>query len=470
MSKIVFLGVEGSGKTSLTMALARTFESHRSNGWYLKPLSRDSFRFLKTLPERLDVSSFPHQTSDLRELSWQVEYNDRTITDISVLDYPGEIYRLAFLDEKDERDPEAFRQKIDANRREIDELLNAVKEARHVFVLFNLSDAVDLGSNPRNLDAVWVTNACLHLLKKFKSKPDIHLLLTQADKYRDAGKDLTTFTLDEIDLLGHDHKDIPWCFVSVIDPPESAYGVDVVAKMLFSFARHEGRREKQHATQYILGNPPLRHLDIALSNMRSRKRLVCAVVFLILGVASVICLIITQVEKEELQFHKARLHHNKAHNASESAEIQDEIQEIAQQIQDARNARSIFGWNAGVCFAICWILAIGVLRKRFAKQVLILFSMEQWFPAVAKARSVSCFKSDYIKYYLAMAYLFGLGGIKVKYHKTRELLLEIQNSCKGEVLIALGYMAEKGLDQPENEEKSKKFYQAAESYFNQNSK
>ena len=29
MSKTVFLGVEGSGKTSLTVALAQAFESHK---------------------------------------------------------------------------------------------------------------------------------------------------------------------------------------------------------------------------------------------------------------------------------------------------------------------------------------------------------------------------------------------------------------------------------------------------------
>ena len=232
MSKIVFLGVEGSGKTTLTMALAKAFERHRSEGWYLKPLSRDSFRFLKMLPENLDESAFPHQTADLRELSWQVEYKGKILTDISILDYPGEIYRLAFLDEKDERDPEAFRQKVAANRREIDTLLNSVKEAQRVFVLFNLNDAVDLAGNPRNLDAVWVTNACLHLLKKLDPRPDIQLLLTQADRYRDAGKDLSNFSLDEIDLVGHDHSGTPRRFVSVLDAPESEYGVDGVVRQL----------------------------------------------------------------------------------------------------------------------------------------------------------------------------------------------------------------------------------------------
>lgn len=226
MSKIVFLGVEGSGKTTLTTALAKAFERHRSEGWYLKPLSRDSFRFLKMLPENLDEGAFPHQTAALRELSWQVEYNDNILTDISILDYPGEIYRLAFLDEKDERDPESFRQKVAANRREIDALLKAVKEAERVFVLFNLSDAVDLGGNPRNLDAVWVTNACLHLLKKLKPRPDIRLLLTQADRYRDVGKDLSKFSLEEIDLVGHDHKDVQWRFVSSLDKPASEFCID----------------------------------------------------------------------------------------------------------------------------------------------------------------------------------------------------------------------------------------------------
>ena len=173
MSRIVFLGVEGSGKTTLTLALARAFEKHRSEGWYLKPLTRDSFRLLKMLPEEFDGTTFPSQTADLRELSWEVEYNGKVLTDLSVLDYPGEIYRLAFLDEKDERDPASFRAKVDANRKEIAALMNAVKEAEHVFVLLNLQDAEDLGSTPRNLDAIWVTNACLHILKRLERKPEI---------------------------------------------------------------------------------------------------------------------------------------------------------------------------------------------------------------------------------------------------------------------------------------------------------
>ena len=233
MSKTVFLGVEGSGKTSLTVALAQAFENHKKEGWYLKPLSRDSFRFLKTLPDMLD-GNFPSQTADLRELRWQAEYEGNDLGEIAILDYPGEIYRLAFLDANDERDPEAFRQKVAANRPEINALLHAIKEANDVFVLFNLSDGMDLRGNPRNLDAVWVTNECLKLLKRLESKPRIRLIFTQADRYRDAGLDLATFSPKSIDLIGHDHSDVPWSLVSVIDPSESEYGIDGIVQLLIT--------------------------------------------------------------------------------------------------------------------------------------------------------------------------------------------------------------------------------------------
>ena len=235
MSKTVFLGVEGSGKTTLTMALAQAFDKHKSEGWYLKPLSRDSFRFLKTLPDTLD-GNFPSQTADLRELRWQAEYKGNDLGEIAILDYPGEIYRLVFLDEKDERDPESFRQKVASNKTEIDALLGAITEAEDIFVLFNLADGLDLRGNPRNLDAVWVTNECLKLLKRLDSKPRIRILFTQVDRYRDAGLGLASFSPKAIDLIGHDHPDVPWSFVSITDKPESECGIDGVADLLVADA------------------------------------------------------------------------------------------------------------------------------------------------------------------------------------------------------------------------------------------
>lgn len=234
MSKTVFLGVEGSGKTTLTMALVKAFERHRKEGWYLKPLSRNSFKFLQTVPAVFDGTNFPSQTARLRELSWEIEYNNQTLTDFCVLDYPGEIYRLAFLDEKDEDDPQTFRQLVEANKSEINSLLNSVKEAESVYVLFNLSDADNIHDNSRNLDAIWLTNECLNLMKKTGMISKVQLLLTQADRYRDAGMNLSEFSLDNIPLIGHDNIDVPWHFISVVEEEISNCGIDELIEQLIS--------------------------------------------------------------------------------------------------------------------------------------------------------------------------------------------------------------------------------------------
>lgn len=234
MAKTVFLGVEGSGKTTLTMALVKAFERHRNDGWYLKPLNRNSFRFLQTLPKVFDGTTFPNQTARLRELSWEIEYNNQTLTDFSVLDYPGEVYRLAFLDEKDEDDPQSFRQLVDANKSEINSLLSAVREAEAVYVLFNLRDVVTLHDNSQDLDAIWLTNECLNLMRKTGMISKVQLLLTQADRYRDAGMNLSELSLDNIPLIGHDQKEIPWQFISVVDSPESEYGIDKLIPRLIA--------------------------------------------------------------------------------------------------------------------------------------------------------------------------------------------------------------------------------------------
>ena len=234
MGKTVFLGVEGSGKTTLAMALLRAFGSHQSEGWYMRPLSRDSFRFVETMPRNFLKEGFPAQTSDLHELSWQLEFNGEDFGKIDILDYPGEIYRLAFLDEKDERDKEGFRQKVAANKREIDALLGAIKNAEDVFVLFSLEDAVDIKDKPRNLDAVWITYECLNTLKRLDPRPAIKLLFTQADKYREEGLDIHNPMFASLDLITRNHGDVPTLNLSVIDSPESEYGIEPLLHSLVS--------------------------------------------------------------------------------------------------------------------------------------------------------------------------------------------------------------------------------------------
>ncbi|MBR4354230.1 MAG: hypothetical protein IKP97_02905 [Kiritimatiellae bacterium] len=456
MSKTVFLGVEGSGKTTLTVALARAFESHKEEGWYLKPLSRDSFRFLKTLPDTLD-GDFPSQTADLRELRWQAEYKGNDLGEIAILDYPGEIYRLAFLDEKDERDPEAFRQKVASNKPEIDALLGAIKEAEDVFVLFNLADGMDLRNNLRNLDAVWVTNECLKLLKRLESKPRIRLLFTQVDRYRDAGLDLSTFSPKSIDLIGHDHSDVPWCLVSVVDRADSEYGVD---KIIIEQLVEVGKQE----TRYILGNHPLRHLQnkICLAAPKHSSVLSRCLTSLVMSV----CLSGIAI----LSYHSYRKFEQASPHYRHSTESC--LKDGGEMDYDWCNKHCDKWWEyhykadayatAASCLGLVIIFWAVILLSRHINRSLVckalnLFYNEQWIPAMR----ISNTNNPYIQYYRGIVLLLGLDGKKVKVDKARELLLLAMPYCQAEVKIALGYMAEHGIGQPANLQLSRILYTEA---------
>ena len=229
MKNVAFLGVEGSGKTVLTHALVRTFKAHEGDGWYLRPDSRESFRFLAQLPDELTSENLPHQTTSLKRLSWSVQLHGRTQRMLDILDYPGEIYRLAFLNAKDDPDPIHFAQRVAANREDIDALFAHLAEADQVFVLFNLSDAENVAKNSANLDAVWVTNACLDYLHRLPHRPTVALLLTQIDRYADLAdgvEDLSSVVARHLPLVHHNFPDLDILGVSALGPASATFGID----------------------------------------------------------------------------------------------------------------------------------------------------------------------------------------------------------------------------------------------------
>ena len=180
MAKTLFLGVEGSGKTTLAMALVKAFAKHRGEGWYLRPVDRGAYTFATIAPEDFDRDGFPRQTANVREMTWRIEKDGEGTGSLEILDYPGEVYRLAFLTADEEPDPVAFRERVQANAREIETLREALAAASRVFVLFNLQDALDLASNDANRGAIWVTNESLKAVKTLASKPKVTLTIVQS--------------------------------------------------------------------------------------------------------------------------------------------------------------------------------------------------------------------------------------------------------------------------------------------------
>lgn len=244
MGGTLFLGVEGSGKTTLAMALTRAFARHATEGWYLRPVDRGAYSFATIAPGDFARDGFPSQTANVREMSWRIERRGEDLGALGMLDYPGEVYRLAFLSADDEPDPAAFRERAAANAHEIEALRAALAAASRVFVLFNLQDALDLARDDAGRGAVWVTNESLKAAKALPSKPPVTLVFTQVDRYQTADDFLHAFRPAELPLVGHDHPDIDWAMVSVLVPPESEFGIDAFVRRctgLADFGVPDGR-------------------------------------------------------------------------------------------------------------------------------------------------------------------------------------------------------------------------------------
>jgi len=250
MGKVVFLGVEGSGKTTLAMALTKAFARHADEGWYLRPEGRGAYNFATIAPGDFATDGFPAQTSAAREMTWKISRDDVDKGGIQILDYPGEIYRLAFLTAEDEADPDAFRARAEANAEELNLLNRAIEEAESLYVLFNLQDALDLRGDDANRSAVWVTNECLKRLKALPAKPRVTLVFTQVDRYQTDDDFLHSFTPAELDLIGHDHPDVDWMMVSVLVPSDSEFGIDAFVRRvtgLGEFGVPDGRPRQRAA-------------------------------------------------------------------------------------------------------------------------------------------------------------------------------------------------------------------------------
>ncbi|MGN0886549.1 MAG: hypothetical protein ACI4RT_06085 [Candidatus Spyradenecus sp.] len=229
MGNITFLGVEGSGKSVLMMALINLFKAHAQEGWFLRPETRSAFRFVEQVPTVLEPGALPHQTTELRHLAMSVVKDGEVQRVFDILDYPGEIYRLAFLDAKDDPDPATFQARVAANREEIRALLRHLQGSDRVYVLFNLADAQDLTHNIQNLDAVWVTNACLDYLHRLPSHPEIALLLTQIDLYGNLNNpnlNPRRIAQQALPLITRNFPNLAIQAVSALGPASGPFGVD----------------------------------------------------------------------------------------------------------------------------------------------------------------------------------------------------------------------------------------------------
>jgi hypothetical protein len=228
MGRVVFLGVEGAGKSVLTVALARYFEQHQEHGWSLMPENKEAFAFQERMPKRFSTGELPAQTAKFRHLRWSICYDDEPQRTLDVLDYPGEIYRLAFLDPNDDPNPEALRARQQACANEIRELMGFLKGAEQVFILFNINDAKNLDTDNANIDAVWITMSAIKILSSLENSPELTLLITQADRLEKDGEpvdDAEAIMEKHLPLVRRRFKRLSKMVISGIDYDNPRYGM-----------------------------------------------------------------------------------------------------------------------------------------------------------------------------------------------------------------------------------------------------
>ena len=178
MSRIAIVGVDGSGKTVLMSALADKFGEPSEDSVYLMPENQASFAFMKQIPHKMrSEHQWPSATTieSFKNLQWTVRIGQKVLMDIEMLDYPGEIYRHAFGERKENE--------ISPHRESIDEFLEHLVTADVLVVLFNLKDALELGKSSKNTETVWLTRSIFEYVKQLPNIKQHLLLFTQADRY-----------------------------------------------------------------------------------------------------------------------------------------------------------------------------------------------------------------------------------------------------------------------------------------------
>lgn len=187
MKKVAIVGVEGSGKTVMLAGLGDLYTRADEKGYFLAPKDFTTSAYVADLMGRLRSGVWPAATADdmFQSLEWTLRRRSDVggrptdICELSCLDFPGEVYRKAFVETDGSRP--------DGMLRQVEALWNYIERADSLIVLVNLSDVIAQGlANRRVHESIWVTSAILEVALKERPGrviPRTAIVLSQADNY-----------------------------------------------------------------------------------------------------------------------------------------------------------------------------------------------------------------------------------------------------------------------------------------------
>lgn len=181
MSKILFLGHEGSGKTVLMGILSCYFEAAGDGKWSLNPKNQDAFTFMEFVPAALAAGKWPAQTTldGIRRFEWDIEYDGKTYSKIEMVDYPREAFRALF-------DQSKLTDILNNLRPDCTILSELIRSAENIFLVINPSDILRNEGGVKRTETIWQLCEAVDYLKTLPKKPKLTLVLTQMDRYCDS--------------------------------------------------------------------------------------------------------------------------------------------------------------------------------------------------------------------------------------------------------------------------------------------
>ena len=188
MKKVAIVGVEGSGKTVMLAGLGELYSRPDARGYFLAPKDFNTSAYVAELMGRLRAGAWPAATADdvFQGLEWTLRrradvagVRPTDICELSCLDFPGEVYRKAFVETTARRSEEM--------QRKVESLWNYIERADSLIILVNLGDVITHGLTDRRVhESIWVTSAILEqALKERPGRilPKTAIVLSQADNY-----------------------------------------------------------------------------------------------------------------------------------------------------------------------------------------------------------------------------------------------------------------------------------------------
>ncbi len=487
MKNISIVGVEGSGKTVMMAAIGEQWEKPDERGYFLSPENAPTYGFSKKVMGTMRQGRWPSATpiDTMTALEWTLRYKkdnvQKTIANVSLMDFAGEIYRLAFVD--NQRSGGEYKDKVTALRTYVD-------QADVLIVLVNLSDIIDGSmSDDRTLDAAWVTKSVLDYATSgdVEHRPQVAIVFSQADSYlhiiESLGGErnaldkylphvaslydhLPIFTATAVDRTIVDDEG-----VELPSPDFQSTGLRPLMDWIIHIAEQDKAVQDEKAEiaalELIMGNAPLVHLDVAHHKIQKNSGFFLKLFFCLLSIAPLAAVAnavywgIWSNMNGSLDGLAQQLNHCLFETGIRSLPIDLPIYNDI--------VKNGLPFDDKTCLAILLVLPLvlvlplfllRLLTKARTKTTLRYFRNKKWTEAMK--RGCFLFAHDgYLLYYQAACFLFEFGGCKKDNKLARSLFAHSARQGVAESHVALGWMADMGMGMSRDPARAKHHYDEA---------